>query len=221
MKLIANIITKTSLILILLTANSYAMFFQNSDDPKVYETPVSVPFDLTKKGNKTEVLVEIKEAKEYIFGLEFLYDDSRNSYDIVHDKIFIEWLGPYIYLLGLADKPFFRAKPVKPSAPRIIKLVGCDKLPNCELGIPTQTYLIITKLGEDKTYNVVNETTNIVIDQISDGTERIPLDIIPHKNNKTGKIHLSPGRYKFVISTTKDSPEFSEANLNFYLLINP
>jgi hypothetical protein len=87
-----NLISKSFIILLLLTNNSFAIFSKN----KLPATPVSMQIDLSKKGNKAEIdlRIETKEEKEYLepestaFELQFISYDPRydNKYNFDQSK---------------------------------------------------------------------------------------------------------------------------------------
>ncbi len=87
-----NLISKSIIILLLLTNNSFAIFSKN----KLPATPVSMQIDLSKKGNKAEIdlRIETKEEKEYLepestaFELQFIPYDPRydNKYNFNQSK---------------------------------------------------------------------------------------------------------------------------------------
>ncbi len=55
-----NLISKSIIILLLLTNNSFAIFSKN----KLPATPVSMQIDLSKKGNKAEIDLRIETKEE-------------------------------------------------------------------------------------------------------------------------------------------------------------
>ena len=102
-----NLISKSIIILLLLTNNSFAIFSKN----KLPATPVSMQIDLSKKGNKAEIdlRIETKEEKEYLepestaFELQFIPYDPR--YD-KNSKYYLGFWRRNFYDIGMLRKYF-------------------------------------------------------------------------------------------------------------------
>ena len=61
---------------ILFTAtNSNAMI--NSEKKEPMQIPINIPFDITKSGNKAEVLFKIEKSDKYVFGIKF-YENNKS-----------------------------------------------------------------------------------------------------------------------------------------------
>ncbi len=102
-----NLISKSIIILLLLTNNSFAIFSKN----KLPATPVSMQIDLSKKGNKAEIdlRIETKEEKEYLepestaFELQFIPYNPR--YD-KNSKYYLGFWRRNFYDIGMLRKYF-------------------------------------------------------------------------------------------------------------------
>lgn len=138
-------------------ANAFSLFKKSPQGTvgNPYKLPVSVPIDLTKKGNKLEVIIQIKEPYGYAFELEYRYDDPRRS--------------KYQWVENL--KSFFPERPYTEEelkdSNRVRKLIDYEELIKSGTGesyksqwikhpgIPTPIHLIVSKLAEGGKEEVV------------------------------------------------------------------
>ena len=88
-----NLISKSIIILLLLTNNSFAIFSKN----KLPATPVSMQIDLSKKGNKAEIdlRIETKEEKEYLEPESTAFELQFIPYDPTYDKNSKYYIGSF------------------------------------------------------------------------------------------------------------------------------
>ena len=209
--IVKNLFIKTALLLALLTANACAMspkFTYDSQTQitkynKLFTVPASVPFDLTKKGNKIEFELKIKEENGYAFELRFYYDDPRRSK--------YEWVEVL--------KSFFPERPStkeeRIDLERVKKLVGTKEFENGKWtiypGISTPIHLMIIKLEDEG-------SEKLVFDEVVEDFEK-------HRtkntcgglscNREMGGMGLRSGTYKFIVEALKDAPEFNGTRINF------
>lgn len=203
---------KVFLALVLLTTNACAMKnlkstydekTQTTKYEKTLKPPISIPFDITKQGNKIELELKIKESNSYSFELEFHYDDPRRSkYFIIEMvKSFFpskkysdeEW-NEIVKderrvrgLMGYSDSKIVIEKGVK-------KIIDIDYP-----GIPTPIHLTIIKLEDDG-------SSKVVFDGVVEKLEQARPGYYFWKRIKW--VVLKPGIYKIIAKAEKNSPEF-------------
>jgi len=120
---------KVFLALVLLTTNACAMKnlkstydekTQTTKYEKALKPPISIPFDITKQGNKIELELKIKESHSYSFRLEFYYDDPRRS------KYFIiEMVKSFFPSKKYSDEEY---NEIRKDNVRVRKLVGLPEI---------------------------------------------------------------------------------------------
>jgi len=214
---------KVFLALVLLTTNACAMKnlkstydekTQTTKYEKALKPPISIPFDITKQGNKIELELKIKESNSYSFELEFHYDDPRRSkYWIV--ELVKHYLPQKKYsdeewneimkderrvrgLMGYSDSKIVIEKGVK-------KIIDIDYP-----GIPTPIHLTIIKLEDDG-------SSKIVFDGVRDKWEGQnfvgcgPLSC----NKELERTRLEKANYKISVQVIKDSPELANTKIHF------
>lgn len=215
-----NLLISTTLILSLSTTTAQAMFF-NNDKPKVYSPPVSVPFDLTKKGNKVEVILKIEEYHSYSFELEFNYDDPRKSwYDKTKEVIippnFFGWvivivLSPIDFMIEKFGKKYSKEElgEALKDFKRVEKLFGTIEWKNGKKitheTIVTPIHLTITKLENDK-------TESDILDEIVENPENW---VTFYRRIKVSL--LLPGTYRISAEALNDSPEFIGTKTHLFI----
>ncbi len=224
---------QTVIMLTLLTADACAMpFFSNTQRP--FRTPVSVPIDITKAGNKSEILIKIKEEKRCVFELKFYYDDPRyqNKYKhVIHEgggffgSNFMFWVTQILAAPKFAIKERFEKKytqeelrEILKEADRVRKLIGTEELKNGKWiqhsGIPTPIKLTIVKIEKNNQEIMFNEVTNPgKIDTISlnlEGKTEYEIDKFKKTGNlvsvrtRTGDISLIHIKQNVIYKTVRE-----------------
>lgn len=215
-----NFISKTIIILLLLTNNSFAMFSKN----KLPITPVSMQIDLSKKGNKAEIdlRIETKEEKAYLepestaFELQFVpYDptyDKNSKYYIGSFRRFFKEIGVLKkYLQPKYTKE--ERKEVSQDHRRLLKLLGGGF--NIHDG---------SKYGKHIDYPAVPiPNIHLTIISLDDVNKKVVYDeVLKVKKhpNKGGyfikyldRINLKPGNYKIIAEVDSDAPEFKDTKV--------
>ena len=214
-----NLISKSIIILLLLTNNSFAIFSKN----KLPATPVSMQIDLSKKGNKAEIdlRIETKEEKEYLepestaFELQFIPYDPR--YD-KNSKYYLGFWRRNFYDIGMLRK-YFReyTKEEKDEIwedyNRVTKLLGGG-------------YTIDdgSKYGKHIDYPAVPiPNIHLTIISLDDINKKVVYDEVlevkkhPNKGGYFIKylttINLTPGNYKIIAEVDSDAPEFKDTKV--------
>lgn len=214
-----NLISKSIIILLLLTNNSFAIFSKN----KLPATPVSMQIDLSKKGNKAEIdlRIETKEEKEYLepestaFELQFIPYDPR--YD-KNSKYYLGFWRRNFYDIGMLRK-YFReyTKEEKDEIwedyNRVTKLLGGG-------------YTIDdgSKYGKHIDYPAVPiPNIHLTIISLDDINKKVVYDEVLEvkKHWQIGgyfykylnHINLKPGNYKIIAKVYSDAPEFKDTKV--------
>jgi len=214
-----NLISKSIIILLLLTNNSFAIFSKN----KLPATPVSMQIDLSKKGNKAEIdlRIETKEEKEYLepestaFELQFIPYDPR--YD-KNSKYYLGFWRRNFYDIGMLRK-YFReyTKEEKDEIwkdhERVKKLLGGG-------------YTIDdgSKYGKHIDYPAVPiPNIHLTIISLDDINKKVVYDEVLEvkKHWQIGgyfykylnHINLKPGNYKIIAEVDSDAPEFKDTKV--------
>ena len=215
-----NLISKSIIILLLLTNNSFAIFSKN----KLPATPVSMQIDLSKKGNKAEIdlRIETKEEKEYLepestaFELQFIpYDptyDKNSKYYIGSFRRFFKEVGMLKkYLQPKYTKE--ERKEVSQDHNRVKKLLGGG-------------YTIDdgSKYGKHIDYPAVPiPNIHLTIISLDDINNKVVYDEVLEvkKHWQIGgyfykylnHINLTPGNYKIIAKVDSDAPEFKDTKV--------
>ena len=214
-----NLISKSIIILLLLTNNSFAIFSKN----KLPATPVSMQIDLSKKGNKAEIdlRIETKEEKEYLepestaFELQFIPYNPR--YD-KNSKYYLGFWRRNFYDIGMLRK-YFReyTKEEKDEIwkdhERVKKLLGGG-------------YTIDdgSKYGKHIDYPAVPiPNIHLTIISLDDINKKVVYDEVLEvkKHWQIGgyfykylnHINLKPGNYKIIAEVDSDAPEFKDTKV--------
>lgn len=171
----------------MLANEAQAFSLSEKEKSKVFRTPLSIPFDITKAGNQLEFKIQIKEKKTCWFELKFYDDDPRYpKYKPViyegggfFDSNFMFWtmqiLGaPVNWIPEKIRKNYTNAEldEALKERNRIIKLIGGEELvsfsgsgPSWEgrwtkhLGISTPLRLIVIKIDGDNQVNIADKIT--------------------------------------------------------------
>jgi hypothetical protein len=218
-----NLISKSIIILLLLTNNSFAIFSKN----KLPATPVSMQIDLSKKGNKAEIdlRIETKEEKEYLepestaFELQFIPYDPR--YD-KNSKYYLGFWRRNFYDIGMLRK-YFReyTKEEKDEIwkdyNRVTKLLGGG-------------YTIDdgSKYGKHIDYPAVPiPNIHLTIISLDDINKKVVYDevlevkkhwqIAGYFHKYLNHIKLKPGNYKVISEVTSDAPEFKKTDVRLII----
>jgi hypothetical protein len=215
-----NFISKTIIILLLLTNNSFAIFSKN----KLPATPVAMQIDLSKKGNKAEIdlRIETKEEKAYLepestaFELEFIpYDptyDKNSKYYIGSFRRFFKDVGMLKkYLQPKYTKK--ERKEVSQDHHRLLKLLGG--------GFTVDDG---SKYGKHIDYPAVPiPNIQLTIISLDDVNKKVVYDeVLKVKKhpNKGGyfikyldRINLTPGNYKIIAKVDSDAPKFKDTKV--------
>ena len=218
-----NLISKSIIILLLLTNNSFAIFSKN----KLPATPVSMQIDLSKKGNKAEIdlRIETKEEKEYLepestaFELQFIPYNPR--YD-KNSKYYLGFWRRNFYYIGMLRK-YFReyTKEEKDEIwkdhERVKKLLGGG-------------YTIDdgSKYGKHIDYPAVPiPNIHLTIISLDDINKKVVYDevlevkkhwqISGYFHKYLNHIKLKPGNYKVISEVTSDAPEFKKTDVRLII----
>ena len=218
-----NLISKTIIILLLLTNNSFAIFSKN----KLPATPVSMQIDLSKKGNKAEIdlRIETKEEKEYLepestaFELQFIPYDPR--YD-KNSKYYLGFWRRNFYDIGMLRK-YFREYTKEEKDEiwkdhiRVKKLLGGG-------------YTIDdgSKYGKHIDYPAIPiPNIHLTIISLDDINKKVVYDevlevkkhwqIAGYFHKYLNHIKLKPGNYKVISEVTSDAPEFKKTDVRLII----
>jgi len=218
-----NLISKSFIILLLLTNNSFAIFSKN----KLPATPVSMQIDLSKKGNKAEIdlRIETKEEKEYLepestaFELQFIPYDPR--YD-KNSKYYLGFWRRNFYDIGMLRK-YFREYTKEEKDEiwkdhiRVKKLLGGG-------------YTIDdgSKYGKHIDYPAIPiPNIHLTIISLDDINKKVVYDevlevkkhwqIAGYFHKYLNHIKLKPGNYKVISEVTSDAPEFKKTDVRLII----
>ena len=229
-------IVLAGLFLLITAMAAYAMPFFNKKD-KLPTTPISVPIDISKKGNKAEISlrIESKEEKERLepeitaFELEFLYDDPRRSkafrkmmgwidIDNFYLRTIVEVvLWPVYWLMEgrKYDKKYTREEwsEIMADNNRVTKLVG-GSVPsdpgNPNAGEYPKGYVDYS--------GIPIPNIHLTVISLDDPNQKAVYDEVltvkKHPNiggyfyKYLNHINLKPGNYKIIAKVTADAPEF-------------
>ena len=219
------LISKSIIILLLLTNNSFAIFSKN----KLPATPVSMQIDLSKKGNKAEIdlRIETKEEKEYLepestaFELQFIPYDPR--YD-KNSKYYLGFWRRNFYDIGMLKK-YLQPKyadnewaEIIFDNNRITKLLG-GSVPN-NVGNPSMRRYP-TDYVKYKGTPIPN--IHLTIISLDDINKKVVYDEVLEvkKHPEIGgyfykyldHINLKPGNYKIIAEVDSDAPEFKDTKV--------
>ena len=217
------LISKSIIILLLLTNNSFAIFSKN----KLPATPVSMQIDLSKKGNKAEIdlRIETKEEKEYLepestaFELQFIPYDPR--YD-KNSKYYLGFWRRNFYDIGMLRK-YFREYTKEEKDEiwkdhiRVKKLLGGG-------------YTIDdgSKYGKHIDYPAIPiPNIHLTIISLDDINKKVVYDevlevkkhwqIAGYFHKYLNHIKLKPGNYKVISEVTSDAPEFKKTDVRLII----
>lgn len=216
----SNIISKTIIILLLLTNSSFAMFSKN----KLPATPVSMQIDLSKKGNKAEIdlRIETKEEKAYLEPESTAFELQFVPYDPTYDKNSKYYIGSFrrffkeIGMLKKYLQPKYtkeERKEVSQDHRRLLKLLGG--------GFTVDDG---SKYGKHIDYPAVPipniQLTIISLDDINKKVVYDEVLKVKKHPNKGGyfikyldRINLKPGNYKIIAEVDSDAPEFKDTKV--------
>jgi hypothetical protein len=229
----------------LLITNSCAMAPKSTYDKKtqttkylnIFETPHAfAPYDLTKNGNKVEMLVRVKKRDSYRAQLEFHFDDPRfTDYERKNRRVnggWGRWFYEIIKLAIVGEKKYSKDElgEILKDRIRVKRLVGVEMNENpndrtrlcypqkehCEKviykAVPTPVHLKITQIE-------TNGSEKILFDQIVEHPELNELN-----RNKCGyfscdheieNMIMNPGLYKFEVKSLRDCSEFIGTQIMF------
>ena len=215
-----NLISKSIIILLLLTNNSFAIFSKN----KLPATPVSMQIDLSKKGNKAEIdlRIETKEEKEYLEPESTAFELQFIPYDPTYDKNSKYYIGSFRRFfkeIGVLKK-YLQPKYAKEEKDeiwkdheRVKKLLGGG-------------YTIDdgSKYGKHIDYPAVPiPNIHLTIISLDDINKKVVYDEVlevkkhPNKGGYFIKylttINLTPGNYKIIAEVDSDAPEFKDTKV--------
>jgi hypothetical protein len=182
---------------------------------KLPTTPISVPFDFTKKYEKVDLSFKI--IKKEKFGYSFLFSFTHKAHKKnLREKIY-EQLGYAEAFIGMffgVNAGFFDPKPIPKyevdDMERVEKLAG--------------GYVI--EGGKVVEYQGVSMSVNIEIIEIEEGKERriFNKNIEPYGFNSSSKnvvdIDLKPGLYRVIMTSLKALPELTGTEINFIITEN-
>ena len=225
-----NFLVKAFAIMLLLVANNACATNLSDRKSDLLTTPARLPFDITKKGNKVEMLVKIKKRDSYITQLEFHFDDPRFTEDQRKNRrlfpsawhSWAAWIKVMIF--GFDNKEYSKEEMevLMKDHKRVRKLAGSTEYENpedrsklcypghenCEQvfykAVPTPIHLKITQLEK-------NGSEKILFDEVVENPEKKELH-----TNKCGYFRcrhnietmiLDTGIYRFSAEALRDSPE--------------
>ena len=219
-----NFLVKAFAIMLLLVANNACATNLSDRKSDLLTTPARLPFDITKKGNKVEMLVKIKKRDSYITQLEFHFDDPRFTEDQRKNRrlfpsawhSWAAWIKVMIF--GFDNKEYSKEEMevLMKDHDRVKRLTGEEELISSGTGItyqskwikhpavPTPIHLKITKLEK-------NGSEKILFDEVVENPEKKELH-----TNKCGYFRcrhnietmiLDTGIYRFSAEALRDSPE--------------
>jgi len=191
----------------------------------IFETPHAfAPYDLTKNGNKVEMLVRVKKRGNYRAQLEFHFDDPRfTDYERKNRRVNAGWGRWFYEIIKLAivgEKKYSKEEMNEflKDRRRVIKLVGSEKLEDGKWvkhrGFPTPVHLKITQIEQ-------SGSEKILFDQIVEHPELNEMNVgkcgyFSCEHEITNMI-MDPGIYKFEVKSLRDSPEFIGTQIMFGL----
>ena len=168
--------------------------FKKDQDP-ILKTPISVPFDITKKGNQIEFFMKPRETYGYRFRLEFWYNDPRDS-----KYQFIENIKSFFPAKKYSQEEL---KEILKDSDRVAKLAGVGELTNGKWverpAIPTPVKLTIVKLQDNQ--------QQIVFEEVLEAQEPNAGYRYFHKTLTAEPLLLKGIKYKIIAESMKDSPE--------------
>ena len=221
----SNFISKTIIILLLLTNSSFAMFSKN----KLPVTPVSMQIDLSKKGNKAEIdlRIETKEEKAYLEPESTAFELQFTPYDPTYDKNSKYYIGSFrrffkeIGMLKKYLQPRYTDKEwaeIMFDDKRVTKLVG-GSVPN-NLGNPSMSRYP-TDFVEHKGIPIPD--IHLTIINLDDINKKAVYDKVlkVKKHPEIGgyfykyldHTNLTPGNYKIIAEVDSDAPEFKDTKV--------
>ena len=217
-----NLISKSIIILLLLTNNSFAIF--SKDKNKLPVTPVSMQIDLSKKGNKAEIdlRIETKEEKAYLEPESIAFELQFVPYDPTYDKNSKYYIGSFrrffkeIGMLKKYLQPKYtkkERKEVSRDHRRLSKLLGG--------GFTVDDG---SKYGKHIDYPAVPiPNIHLTIISLDDVNKKVVYDeVLKVKKhpNKGGyfikyldRINLKPGNYKIIAEVTSDALDFKNTKV--------
>ena len=200
----------------ILTLTSCSMSFFKKDLPS---TPISVPIDISKKGNKVEIDFKLKPYKKSLpcyplntaFEIEFLYKDPR--YD-KNSKYYVNPVRNFLMDIGALEK-YFEIKyteeewaEIMQDDHRIIKLVGGWVPENP--GNPFSKKIVYPGIQLPKIHLTILDLNNyqkVVFDDILEITKHP--EIAGYFDKFLSRIRLVPGNYKAIAVVESDANEFA------------
>ncbi len=214
------------LTLFLIINSSCAMTPKSTFDPqtqttkyqKPFDIPVSVPIDITKKGSKLELVVNVKEYAGYAFELQFFYDDPRRSK--------YEWINTLKSFFPNKKHSVAEWDEIDKDMVRVKKLVG-GNIPENPVnpggnwinypGIPAPIHLTITKIENDGSQRVVFDKVRNPIKWGSGSSVAFYKIFAGYLAFEPKETLFLPGVYKVSIEALKDSPELIGTNISLFI----
>lgn len=217
------------ILLIIPNNNSYSMsFFNKEKSPQgtinnPYQLPVSVPIDITRKGNKLEFYVEVKENSGYSFELEYRYNDPRYNKNSKYYEGFFRRNFKEISTFQKYFKEYSKEElnEILEDYDRVRRLIDYEELIKFgtgesyksqwikHQGIPTPIHLTIFKIAK-------NENQKVILDKINEYPKLISWGGTFNKTIDNG-MHFDVGIYKISAESLKDSPELIGTKIYFFI----
>lgn len=220
-----NLISKSIIILLLLTNNSFAIF--SKDKNKLPVTPVSMQIDLSKKGNKAEIdlRIETKEEKAYLEPESTAFELQFVPYDPTYDKNSKYYIGSFRRFfkeIGMLKK-YLQPKYTKEEKEeiwedyyRVLNLLEREELISSGTGLTYKSKWIYHK-------GIPIPNIRLTIIDLESLDKRVVYDEILEvkKHPEIGgyfykyldRINLKPGNYKIIAEVTSDALDFKNTKV--------
>jgi len=202
---------------ILIDIVSRSSGFYNKEKDGFLTTPISVPFDLTKKGNKIEFFIKPKKTYTYRFSLLYYYylpiDDPESKY-------YIHPIRQRLTTISVLEKYFERKyseeewKEIGKDADRVIKLSDHSGYKRVNGELIRVTYSPTPVLVNIKIIKINKEQENIIFDKILKPGRANAGGNYRHRT-LTAEPFLEQGKaYKVTVQSMKDAIELKDTKIH-------
>lgn len=205
-----------AIILLVVVSFNVMLFF--NDDKRLPATPLSVPIDISQKGNKAEIdiRIETKEEKSHLepestaFDLQFLYYDPRNDKD---SKYYIGFLKKNLIMIGYSKPEYTKEEisEIGQDRHRVLSFLEHEELISSGIGVSYKSKWI-------KHQGVSIPSLRLRIIDLNDLDKKVVFDEVldVKKHPEIGDyfykyltcVNLKPGNYKIIAEVQSDAFEF-------------
>ena len=204
---------------LIIPTQSSAMSIFKKDKQAYLETPISIPFDVSKKGNNIEFFMRPKETFTYRFSLLFYYysptKDPESEYYVHPIRRFFSTIGP-ISKYFKVERSKEERKEISKDARRVLKLIDglefIGRKPIQGTGIST--------LVRIKVIEIDNNQENIIYNKVHNKDKSYSGGSYRHASLTAEPVLTKGKTYKIIATSMQDVPELEEEKIHLRVLNN-